>query len=375
MSLAPEKILPSTATVNLDRLVSNLGVVRRCASGKKIIAVVKANAYGHGAPAVAQCLVQNGVEWLAVQMPEEALQLRQAGVVAPILILGYTHAAYAADILHYNLTPTIFDYDLAVELNRLSSQPVNVHIKIDTGMGWAGIAVKDAIHFISSVLKLPRIRIDGLFTHFASADTNPQYTNFQGESFKKIVSQANELGVHPSIIHASNSAATINHKEYHFDAVRPGLMLYGVQPCDKKVDLLPVLSWTSLVCDMKILKPGDCVGYGCTFKADTVKVIGTVPVGYADGWRWNLKDGGFVLVGGRRAPILGRICMDQFMIDLTDIPTTEVGDRVTLIGQDGRESISASDLARICNTTPYEILTLLGGRIKIKYTLTNKEVV
>ncbi len=375
MSLAPEKILPSTAEINLDRLVSNLGTVRRCASGKKIIAVVKANAYGHGAPAVAQCLVQNGVEWLAVQMPEEALQLRQAGVVAPILILGYTHAAYAADILHYNLTPTIFDYDLAVELNRLSSKPVNVHIKIDTGMGWAGIAVKDAIHFITSVLKLPRIKIDGLFTHFASADTNPEYTKFQGESFIKIIDQARELGVNPSIIHAANSAATVNHREYHFDAVRPGLMLYGVPPCNKTLDLLPVLSWTSLVCDMKILKPGDCIGYGCTFKADTVKVIGTVPVGYADGWRWNLKDGGFVLVGGRKAPILGRICMDQFMIDLTDIPTTEVGDRVTLIGEDGRESITVSDLAGICNTTPYEILTLLGGRIKIKYTLTNKEVV
>lgn len=375
MSLAPEKILPSTAEINLDRLVSNLGTVRRCASGKKIIAVVKANAYGHGAPAVAQCLIQNGVEWLAVQMPEEALQLRQAGVVAPILILGYTHAAYAADILHYNLTPTIFDYDLAVELNRLSSKPVNVHIKIDTGMGWAGIAVKDAIHFITSVLKLPRIKIDGLFTHFASADTNPEYTRFQGESFIKIVGQAKELGVHPSIIHAANSAATVNHREYHFDAVRPGLMLYGVPPCENEVNLLPVLSWTSLVCDMKILKPGDCVGYGCTFKADTVKVIGTVPVGYADGWRWNLKDGGFVLVGGKKAPILGRICMDQFMIDLTDIPTTEVGDRVTLIGEDGRESITVSDLANICNTSSYEILTLLGGRIKIKYTLTNKEVV
>lgn len=375
MSLAPEKILPSTAEINLDRLVSNLGTVRRCASGKKIIAVVKANAYGHGAPAVAQCLVQNGVEWLAVQMPEEALQLRQAGVVAPILILGYTHAAYAADILHYNLTPTIFDYDLAVELNRLSSRPVNVHIKIDTGMGWAGIAVKDAIHFITSVLKLPRIKIDGLFTHFASADTNPEYTRFQGEAFIKIVGQTKELGVNPSIIHAANSAATVNHGEYHFDAVRPGLMLYGVPPCENEVNLLPVLSWTSLVCDMKILKPGDCVGYGCTFRADTVKVIGTVPVGYADGWRWNLKDGGFVLVGGRKAPILGRICMDQFMIDLTDIPTTEVGDRVTLIGDDGRESITVSELAKICNTSSYEILTLLGGRIKIKYTLTNKEVV
>ena len=334
---------------------------------------MKANAYGHGATAVAQALLMNGVEWLAVQMPEEAMQLRQAGIVAPILILGYTHAAYAADILHYNLTPTIFDYDLAVELDRLSPKSVNVHIKIDTGMGWAGIAVKDAIHFITSVKKLSKINIDGLFTHFASADTNPQYSKMQGDSFNSILNQAKELGVRPSLVHAANSAATINYPQYHFDAVRPGIILYGVPPCDCQLNILPVLSWTSLVCDMKILHAGDCVGYGNTFKADSTRVIGTVPVGYADGWRWNLKDGGYVLIKGKRTPILGRVCMDQFMIDLTEIPDVEVGDRVTLIGDDGKDSITATDLANVCKTTPYEILTSLGGRIKMQYTCNSKE--
>jgi alanine racemase len=375
MSLAPEKILPSTATVNLGRLASNLGVVRRLAPGKKIIAVVKANAYGHGATAIAQALIVNGVEWLAVQMPEEALELRKAGIVAPILILGYTHSAYAADILHNNLTPTIFDFDLAVELDRLSSKPVNVHIKIDTGMGWAGIAVKDAINFISSVKRLPRINIDGLFTHFASADVNPDYTKMQGESFVRILDEAKKLEVNPGLIHAANSAATVNYPQYHFDAVRTGLMLYGVPPCQCETNLLPVLSWSSLICDMKILHSGECVGYGCTYVAQSTRVIGTIPVGYADGWKWNLKDGGYVLVKGKKAPILGRICMDQFMVDLTDIADAGVGDRVTLIGDDGFESITVADLAATCNTTPYEILTSLGGRIKFQYTLCNKEAI
>lgn len=373
MSLAPEKILPSTATVNLGRLATNLGTVRRLARGRKIIAVVKANAYGHGSVAVAQALVMLGVEWLAAQMPEEALALRRAGVVAPILILGYTHAAYAADILHYNLTPTIFDYDLAVELDRLSSKPVNVHIKIDTGMGWAGIAQKDAINFITSVKKLNRINIDGLFTHFACADTDPEYTRMQGQSFVSVVEQAKQIGVEPTILHAANSAATVRHPEYHFDAVRPGIMLYGVPPCDGDLNLLPVLSWTSLICDMKVIHRGDSVGYGSTYTAQSTRVIGTVPVGYADGWRWNLKDGGFVLVSGRRVPIIGRVCMDQFMIDLTDVADAGVGDKVTLVGDDGFESITMPDLARICKTTPYELLTSIGGRTKFIYKLDEKE--
>lgn len=373
MSLTPEKILPSTALVNLGRLATNLGTVRRMAPRKKIIAVVKANAYGHGSVAVAQALVMLGVEWLAVQMPEEALELRRSGIVAPILILGYTHSAYAADILHNNFTPTIFDYDLAVELDRLSSKPVNVHIKIDTGMGWAGIAQKDAINFISSVKKLPKINIDGLFTHFACADTDSDYTKMQGDKFLSVIEQSKQMGLHPSIIHASNSAATVRHPQYHFDAVRTGIMLYGVPPCSGQINLLPVLSWTSLVCDMKVIHKGDSVGYGSTYTADSTRVIGTVPVGYADGWRWGLKDGGHVLVSGNKAPILGRICMDQFMIDLTDVHDAGVGDKVTLIGDDGFESLTVVDLARQCNTTPYEILTSIGGRTKFKYNLDEKE--
>jgi alanine racemase len=181
------------------------------------------------------------------------------------------------------------------------------------------------------------------------------------------------MGLHPSIIHASNSAATVRHPQYHFDAVRTGIMLYGVPPCSGQINLLPVLSWTSLVCDMKVIHKGDSVGYGSTYTADSTRVIGTVPVGYADGWRWGLKDGGHVLVSGNKAPILGRICMDQFMIDLTDVHDAGVGDKVTLIGDDGFESLTVVDLARQCNTTPYEILTSIGGRTKFKYNLDEKE--
>ncbi|NTU61237.1 MAG: alanine racemase, partial [Caldiserica bacterium] len=220
---------------------------------------------------------------------------------------------------------------------------------------------------------LPRINIDGLFTHFACADADPEYTKIQGESFICVVEAAKQIGVNPSILHAANSAATTRHPEYHFDAVRPGIMLYGVPPCEGELNLLPVLSWTSLICDMKVIQKGDSVGYGCTYTAQSTRVIGTVPVGYADGWRWNLKDGGYVLVSGKKVPIIGRICMDQFMIDLTDVPDAGVGDKVTLVGDDGFETITVTDLARICNTTAYELLTSIGGRTKFIYNLDEKE--
>ncbi len=373
MSLTPEKILPSLAVVDLDRLVANLGVVRRFARHSKVMAVVKANAYGHGDVAVAQTLVRNGVEWLAVQMPEEAIKLRQAGVVAPILILGYTHAAYAADILHYYLTPTIFDYQLAVELDRLSPAPVEVHIKVDTGMSWAGIAVKDAIPFIKSVIKLPKIVVAGLYTHFACADCDADYTNMQGQLFLDIVSKSRELGLDP-LLHACNSAGVVGYPQYHFDMVRPGIMLYGIPAGPlKKGDVLPVLSWTTVVSDMKVLQPGESVSYGATYTAPTTRVIATVPVGYADGWPWRLKNGGHVIIKGEKAPIVGRICMDQFMFDVTDITGVEVGDKVTLIGSDSGVSVTASDLARMADTLSYEILTSLGGRTKFRYNSTRKE--
>ncbi len=373
MSLTPEKILPSLAVVDLDRLVANLGVVRRFARHSKVMAVVKANAYGHGDVAVAQTLVRNGVEWLAVQMPEEAIKLRQAGVVAPILILGYTHAAYAADILHYYLTPTIFDYQLAVELDRLSPAPVEVHIKVDTGMSWAGIAVKDAIPFIKSVIKLPKIVVAGLYTHFACADCDGDYTNMQGQLFLDIVGKSRELGLDP-LLHACNSAGVVGYPQYHFDMVRPGIMLYGIPVGPlKEGDVLPVLSWTTVVSDMKVLQPGESVSYGATYTAPTTRVIATVPVGYADGWNWRLKNGGHVIIKGEKAPIVGRICMDQFMFDVTDITGIEVGDKVTLIGSDSGVSITASDLARMTDTLSYEILTSLGGRTKFRYNSTRKE--
>ena len=374
MSLAPEKTLPSLAVINLDKLSSNLGVVRRMSQAKGVMAVVKANAYGHGAVAIAQNLVRLGVEHLAVQTPEEAIQLRQGGVVSPILILGYTHAAYGSDILHYNLTPTIFDYQLAVEINQLSSKIVPVHIKIDTGMSWAGIAVKDALPFIKSVMKLERIKIAGLFTHFAAADSNPEYTKEQADKFLKVVGEVQGFGLKP-VLHAANSAAVMNYPKYHFDYVRPGLMLYGV-PVGGSVDsmLLPILSWQSVVCDMKVLNTGESVGYGCTFVAQSTRVIAIIPVGYADGWKWQLENGGYVIIKGQKAMIVGRICMDQFMVDVTEIQGVEVGDKVTLIGQDGNLSLTVPDLANIVGTSPYEILTSLGGRIKYRYTLVEKEV-
>jgi len=373
MSLAPEKVLPSLATVDIDRLISNLGLVRRISRAPKVMAVVKANAYGHGDVAIAQALAHNGADWLAVQTPEEAIKLRAGGVVCPILILGYTHSAYASDILHYQITPTIFDYQLAVELDRLTPAPVPVHIKVDTGMCWAGISVKDSVPFIKSVMKLPKIRISGLFTHFAVADSDPEFTKRQADLFTAVALEAKAMGASP-MLHASASSATMNYPEYHFDMVRPGMMLYGV-PVGGRSDqeLLPILSWTSVVCDMKVIHKGESVGYGRDFIADSTRVIATVPVGYADGWRWNLKNGGFVLVQGKKTKIVGRICMDQFMIDVTDIPGVEVGDRVTLIGKDTDEAVTVKDLSEVLRTTPYEILTGLGGRTKFVYKQSGKE--
>ncbi|HOO96319.1 MAG TPA: alanine racemase [Caldisericia bacterium] len=375
MSLAPEKILPSIATVDLDKLKTNLGTARRISRARGIIGVVKANAYGHGIVPIAQALTNFGVDMLGVQTPEEAVKLRESGITANILIFGYTHSAYAADIIHYNLTPTIFDHDLAVELNRLSSKPVDIHVKIDTGMAWAGISTIEALPFVTNLVKLERINIAGLFTHFASADTDPQATKRQAEMFLGVTSELkSKLSINP-ILHACNSAATMNHPEFHFDMIRPGLMLYGEKPGGRFDDeLLPILSWETTVCNMRILHPGDTVGYGRTYEADKTIVVGTVPVGYADGWRWHLGNKGSVIIEGKRCPIVGRVCMDQFMIDLTEIPSCEVGTKVTLIGENGGIVNTAFDIAKTAGTISYEILTSLGGRTKFKYTSRRKEV-
>jgi alanine racemase len=368
MSLTPEKVLPSTAVVDFTKLKANLGLVRRVSKTKGIIAVVKANAYGHGMVPIARALVSYGVEHLAVQTPEEGITLRSAGITAPILIFGYTHSDYAADIIHHRLTPTIFDYQLAVSLNDLTHNPYPVHIKIDTGMAWAGISAKESPSFIKSIDRLDNINIAGLFTHFACADSDPDYTHMQGELFIKTVAEIKKTFDLSPLLHACNSAGVMNFPEYHFDYVRPGLMLYGVQPggrFDKEVT--PVLSWTSLICNMRVLHPGECVGYGRTFKSDRTMIVGTVPVGYADGLNWRIKNGGFVLIDGKKVPILGRICMDQFMVDLTDVSSTELGSKVTLIGQDKTERIRAETIAEIAGTIPYEVLTSLGGRIKYQY--------
>ncbi|MEZ4812443.1 MAG: alanine racemase [Caldisericia bacterium] len=368
MSLTADKILPSTAVVSFDHLQSNVGLIRRIAKNSKIMAVVKANAYGHGIVPIARALVSFGVEHLAVQTPEEAIGLRMAGITAPILIFGYTHAAYAADIIHHDLTPTIFDYDLAVSLNHLAHKNIPIHIKIDTGMGWAGISSNDALPFINRVNKLPNIDIKGLFTHFAAAGTDPIYTKKQGDEFISLVSQIKEAEHINPILHACNSTGTMNFPEYHFDYVRPGLMLYGVAPGGKyDSELLPVLSWTSLICNMKVVHPGESIGYECSYKAAKTMVVGTIPVGYADGWNWRLKNGGQVLVSGKRVPIIGRVCMDQFMVDLTEITSAEIGTAVTLIGRGNQEEITVFELANIAGTIPYEILTSLGSRIKFKY--------
>ena len=373
------------AEIDLDCIAGNVAEVRRIVGTRtEIMAVVKADAYGHGVTDTVQTLLDAGVSRLAVSMLDEALQLRQCGVDAPILVLGYTDPKRAVDVLHGNITQTVFSHDLAVALSmaaQAEGRTIRVHVKIDTGMSRVGFmpgysAVKDVV----AISRLPGIVIEGIFTHFSTADEpDPRFTDHQFELFESILSELNRIGVMIPLRHADNSAGLLAHPLTILDMVRPGIVLYGLLPAPGirtgGIALRPAMSLKAHVILLKEIAAGTPVSYGRKWVAERPSRIATIPVGYADGYSRLFSNHARVLVNGQYAPIVGTVCMDQCMVDVTDV-TGEVktGDEVVLFGEQGGCRIAVEELAELAGTIPYEIVCLIGKRIPRVYKR-NGEVV
>ncbi|MBM3254889.1 MAG: alanine racemase [Candidatus Omnitrophica bacterium] len=359
------------AEINLKNLAHNFRQVKRIiAPSVKVMACVKADAYGHGIIAVAKKLVSCGVDYLGVASIDEGIKLRNAGVGKPILILGLVLKEDISPIVRYKLIPALCTMELAHALNRMASKigkKIKVHVKVDTGMGRIGVLYKDTLFFIKKLSKLKFIEIEGMFTHFPSADTDRAFTLKQISLIKNLKLKLSNLGIEIPLVHAANSMGLIGYKESHFNMVRPGLMIYGLYPKQGlKIKLKPVLSLKTRVVYSKTLPAGYAISYGRTYLIKKNSVVVTLPIGYGDGYPRNLSNLGPVLIGGRRFKISGRVCMDQMMVDVGAFKV-RAAELALLIGSQGKHRISAEELARLSGTIPYEITCGLGSRIPRVY--------
>jgi alanine racemase len=364
----------SWAEIRLADIAYNIAQLRRCIGDDTLfMAVVKADGYGHGAYRVAQTAIDAGARWLGVAIAEEGVELRDKGIDAPILVLGGIMPYEAEEVVASGLCQTVFTLDVAKALSDASAKQgknADVHIKVDTGMGRVGVRPGIELEqLIEGLLKLPGINITGMFTHFAESDAcDKAFTGGQISLFRQAVNQAESMGVGPLILHAANSAAIMDYSDARFNMVRGGISIYGYYPSNEidnpqKIDLKPALSWKARVVYVKDVPAGTPISYGRTFTTQRPSKIATISAGYADGYRRQLSNKGCVLIRGSRAPVIGRVCMDQFMVDVTDIPGVAAGDEVVLIGGQGNETITADELAELCDTISYEILTSIGPRV------------
>lgn len=354
------------AEIELEAIKHNIAEIKKIISPKThFMAVVKANAYGHGAVAVSRAAVESGVDFLAVANLREALELREAGMLLPILILTESPTSVMDEIVQHRLTQTVYSYseakalsDEAVKRNKKAS----VHIKVDTGMGRVGVNPSEAMALYQKTASLPNLIIEGIFTHFAKAEEhNDSFTSEQFEKFQNIISRLENV----PIKHAANSAATLFHPQTHLDMVRIGLMMYGIYPSGgthRSICLRPALSFKTRVAYIKRVTQNMPLSYGGTHVTSRETTIVTLPVGYADGYSRKLSNKAKVLIKGKRYPIVGTISMDMVLVDVGDAKV-EVGDEVTLIGSQGVETISADEVARLSDTISYEIICSIGKRV------------
>ncbi len=371
---------PTRAEINLDNIGHNVSEFRRLLGpGVQIMAVVKADGYGHGSVEVARTALQAGASCLAVALVEEALELRRAGIEAPVLLLGYTDPVAVPLLLRHSLTPALFDLETArLFSSRCAAEGriLPVHLKIDTGMGRIGVRPAEAAGFIAAVSRLPGLKLEGIFTHLSSADGDDDnakaYTAGQLQLFDGVIAAAREQGVLPSLCHAANSAAAVLFPQSRYNLVRIGISLYGCYPAlwmqnHAAVKLLPAMSLKSKIVFLKGVPPQTPLSYGRTYCTAGKSAIATVPIGYADGYHRRLSNRGEVLVCGRRAPVVGRICMDQMMIDVSHIDGAAEGDEVVLYGNQGSESITVEEVAQLLGTINYELLCNVGKRVPRSY--------
>ncbi len=362
---------PTWAEVDLDAIATNTRAIRRWVGERvQIIAVVKADAYGHGAIPVARTVLTAGADRLAVHRLGEGIALRQVGIEAPILVMAPLMPEEAPEVVRWRLTPTLSIIEAAQALDaaaRGAGRVIPVHVEVDTGMGRAGISPEDTVDFLRALWTMDGLQVEGLYTHFATADeSDPSFTMRQLRRFEEVITVLESIGIRVPLRHAANSAATMRFRSAHFEAVRPGLALYGMRPSmewEPPFPLHPAMTLKSRVIRVWTLAPGESVGYGRTFIAERESRMALVPIGYGDGYPRALSNRGYVLIRGQRAPVRGRVSMDQIVVDVTEIPDVKVGDEVVILGRQGEAEICAEELATWAHTINYEITTRISPRV------------
>jgi alanine racemase len=362
------KLNRAWAEIDLDAIAHNTREIKKLTGSKvEMMGVVKADAYGHGVLEVVRTLLDNGVTQLAVSMLDEAIQIRKMGIDVPILVLNYTDPARADEIIHNRVTQTVFSTDLA---QALSIAAVKLGKDVRTRVGF--IPGYNAVRNIMEISRLPGIILEGIFTHFASADeSDKSYTLMQFERFMNLCTELTRAGIHIPVKHVCNSAGILQYPEMHLDIVRPGIILYGLYPSREvagKIDLRPAMTLKANVIFVKDVDKDTYVSYGRTFRTDRKSRIATIPIGYADGYTRLMSNKGRMLVNGEYAPVIGRICMDQCMLDVTDLKhDVHVGDEVVIFGRQNGSCISVDEIADQVGTINYELVCIIGKRIPRVY--------
>ncbi len=368
-------LLPTYATVDLAALAHNLSRIKQYLSpGCEVMAVVKANAYGHGALETVQALTRQGIGRFAVASLDEGIALRQAGLSASILVLGALFEKQVSDLVAHRLTPVVSDGRILPSLAkaaRTHPTPYPIHLKVESGMGRLGFSPEELLSLLDSPILRSPLQVEGMMTHLADADgKDSTFTERQLGAFRTVLEQIRERGVTIPLVHTANSAAIVRFPDAHYSLVRPGIMLYGYHTLPATVptpDLRPVLSLRTTIVQLRTIPRGGTVSYNGTFVATRPTRIAVLPIGYADGYSRRLSHRGSVLIQGCRAPIVGLVCMDMIMVDVTDLASVQVGEIVTLIGQQGEESIWADEVADWIGTISYEVLCGIGSRVPRLY--------
>ena len=361
-----QKLLgPTWVEINLDAIANNVKNIKKLIGKKKeLMAVVKGNAYGHDILEIASVVLNNGATRLAVARLEEGIFLRKSGITVPILVLGLTLKQQVEPLVSYNITPTVSEYEMIEKLSDSAFKEdkiVKVHLKVDTGMGRIGIPPNHVLNFIKKVKVLKNVEIEGIFTHFSVADEKDKsYTEAQFKKFVEVLNILEKEGIRIPVKHVGNSATLLDLPHMWLDMVRPGISLYGLYPSEdvqKTIKLTPAYSFKTRIVFLKELLQGKDIGYGRTYTTKKKRtVVASLPVGYADGYNRLLSNKGEVLVKGKRFPIIGRICMDQCIIDVTDLSQVKIGDEVVLWGKQGHEEITIEEIAGKIGTINYEIV-------------------
>lgn len=365
---------PVWAEIDLDNYTHNIRVIKKRYPNALIMAVVKADGYGHGARQVAKAGILGGAERLAIAIVDEGIELRTAGFTVPIQVLGGTLENQLEQVVDYDLIQTVYNLEIPQALSKIAQRKkkkVKVHLKIDTGMGRIGVLPVKALELAEKIVALPYIELEGLMTHLATADeADKSYTEMQVSLYRQVLNEFFERGIKIPIKHLANSAAIIDLPNLEFDLVRPGIMSYGLWPSkdvDHTIDLRPVMTWKARIIHCKEVPSGAAISYGRTFLTKKTSKIATLPLGYADGYSRSLSNKGQVLVQGQRAKVVGRVCMDQIMIDVSHLSDVSVGEEVVLLGSQGFERISAEEMATWIGTINYEVVCLVNKRVPRYY--------